>query len=75
MDRPSTRILALFALLLFAAVALAGCKGHKTCRDLKEVCDLCTDEVTKAECMDYVEHGTKDTCKVAAETYTETCKG
>lgn len=75
MRSPSARILVLFVLLVFAAVALGGCKGHKSCVDLKTICDRCTDDVTKAECMDYVEHGTKDTCKVAAETYNETCKG
>ena len=70
MARPTACLL---ALLLFALLALAGCDGHKTCRDLKQVCDRCVDEVTKAECMDYVEHGTKATCKIAAETYLQTC--
>ena len=63
-----------FVLLLLLA-ALAGCKAHTTCRDLEAVCERCADEVTKAECMDYVEHGSKDSCAAALETYTETCPG
>lgn len=72
MNRPAT--LALAMALVASPIALSSCKGHKSCQDLAKICEACGDPVTKANCTDYVQSGTAETCKAAIDQFKDTCK-